>query len=150
MTILRAHAEDVKEAALKTSTTLNQLLIAISAVALLVGGVVIMNIMLISVAQRTHEIGLRRAVGARRGDIIRQFLFEALCVAVAAGLLGALLGAGLASVLAWNDAATSKVTWIPFLLSVVSCGLLAVAFGLYPARKAALVDPVVALREKRM
>lgn len=142
--------EDVKEAALETSTTLNKLLIAISSVALLVGGVVIMNIMLISVSQRTHEIGLRRAVGASRGDIITQFLLESLCVAVAAGLLGGLLGAGIASALGWKGVATSKVTWLPFALSVVSCGLLAIVFGLYPARKAALVDPVVALREKRI
>jgi putative ABC transport system permease protein len=141
---------DVKEAALKTSSTLTTLLMAISGIALLVGGIVIMNVMLISVSQRSHEIGLRRTVGARQNDILGQFLMEALGVALAGGLLGAAGGVGLASLLAWTGAAVSQVTWIPFVLSIVSCGLVAVVFGLYPARRAAQVNPVVALREKQM
>jgi putative ABC transport system permease protein len=142
--------EDVKEAGLKTSSTLTTLLMAISGIALLVSGIVIMNLMLISVSQRIHEIGLRRTVGARRKDILRQFLLESLGVALAGGLLGAVAGVGIASFLAWVGVAVSQVTWIPFVIAVASCGLVAVVFGLYPARRAARVDPVVALREKRM
>ena len=141
---------DVKEAALKTSSTLTTLLMAISGIALLVGGIVIMNVMLISVSQRSHEIGLRRTVGARQKDILGQFLMEALGVALVGGLLGAAGGVGLASLLSWAGVAVSQVTWIPFALGIISCGLVAVVFGLYPARRAAQVNPVVALREKRM
>jgi putative ABC transport system permease protein len=142
--------EDVKEAALKTSSTLTTLLMAISGIALLVGGIVIMNLMLISVSQRIHEIGLRRTVGARRKDILGQFLLESLGVALVGGLLGAVVGVGIASLLAWRGVAVSQVTWTPFAIAIAACGLIAVVFGLYPARRAAQVDPVVALREKRM
>ncbi|MBZ5496888.1 MAG: ABC transporter permease [Acidobacteriia bacterium] len=142
--------EDVKETALTTSSTLTTLLIAISAISMLVGGVVIMNLMLISVSQRVHEIGLRLTVGARPRDILVQFLFEALGVALAGGVLGAAGGAGIASLLAWKGVAVSQITWIPFAISIAACTLVAVAFGLYPARKAARLDPVAALREKRM
>jgi len=142
--------EDVKEAALVTSSTLTALLIAISGISMLVGGVVIMNLMLISVSQRVHEIGLRLTVGARRRDILRQFLFEALFVALVGGLLGAAGGVGVASLLAGAGVAVSKITWIPFVISIAACSLVAVVFGLYPARKASRLDPVMALREKRM
>jgi len=112
--------------------------------------VVIMNLMLISVSQRVHEIGLRRTVGARPLDILWQFLFEALGVALIGGLLGAAGGAGIAALLAWKGVAVSQITWIPFTISIAACTLVALAFGLYPARKASRLDPVVALREKRM
>jgi putative ABC transport system permease protein len=142
--------EDVKETALATSSTLTTLLIGISAISMLVSGVVIMNLMLISVSQRVHEIGLRLTVGARPRDILGQFLFEALGVALIGGLLGAAGGAGIALLLAWAGVAVSKITWIPFVISIAACSLVAITFGLYPARKAARLDPVVALREKRM
>jgi len=142
--------EDVKETALTTSSTLTTLLIAISVISLLVGGVVIMNLMLISVSQRVHEIGLRLTVGARPRDILCQFLFEALGVTLIGGLLGAAGGAGIAALMAWNGVAVNRITWIPFAISIVACTLVALAFGLYPASKAARLDPVVALREKRM
>ena len=142
--------EDVKEAGLKTSSTLTTLLLVTSGIALLVGGIVIMNLMLIAVSQRSHEIGLRRTVGARRKDILGQFFLEALGVALVGGLLGAAGGAGIASFLAWRGVAVSQITWIPFVIALATCGSVAVVFGLYPARKAARVDPVVALREKKM
>lgn len=142
--------EDVKEFALATSSTLDRLLLALSILVLLVGGGVIMNLMLISVTQRTHEIGLRRSLGASQSDILRQFLLEALLVTLAAGVLGALLGAGIATFLDWRGLATSKVTWLPFAVSIGACSLLALAFGLYPARKAARIDPASALGQKRL
>ena len=142
--------EDVKEVALESSNTLDRLLIAVSIVVLLVGGVMIMNIMLISVTQRGHEIGLRRAVGASRSDILRQLLFESLCVTVVAGLIGATLGAATASVLDWQGIVASKVTLTPFMVAILSCSVLALLFGMYPARKAARIDAATALREQRV
>lgn len=142
--------EDLKEAALTTSSTLSTLLIVLSAIGLLAGGVVIMNLMLISVSQRVHEIGLRRTVGADRRDILRQFLFESLLIALAGGVVGIAGGVAAAWLLAWAGVATSRITWVPFAIAIVSCSLIAVAFGLYPARRASQVDPAVALRTKGM
>jgi putative ABC transport system permease protein len=122
------------------------LLIAVASVSLVVGGISIMNIMLVSVAERTREIGLRMAVGANRRNIRRQFLIEALILALIGGLAGALLGAAAAVAIAW------KAGW-PILISpwtiVLACGfvgLVGISFGLYPAHRAARLDPIVALR----
>jgi len=140
--------EDVKEAALTTSSTLTTLLIALAAVALLAGGVVIMNLMLIWVSQRVHEIGLRRALGARQRDILGQFLIEALCVTLGGGALGAACGVLGAALLSWAGVATSRISWMPFAAAMLACGLVALVFGLYPARKASRMDPAVALKTK--
>jgi len=142
--------EDVKEAALSTSSTLTTLLIALAAIALLAGGVVIMNLMLISVSQRIHEIGLRRAVGARRRDILAQFFFETLCVALAGGALGGALGVAVATLLGWAGVAANRITWIPFAAAIAACALVALVFGLYPARKASRMDPAAALRKQAL
>ena len=119
---------------------------AVAEVSLLVGGIGIMNIMLVSVTERTREIGLRMAIGAKRGHILAQFLTEALVLSLMGGLLGVGLGLGLASVLA------TRFGW-PMLIrpdvAVFAClfsGLVGVVFGLYPARKASLLDPIQALR----
>jgi putative ABC transport system permease protein len=126
--------------------TLGVLLIAVASVSLIVGGISIMNIMLVSVTERTREIGLRMAVGATRMDIQRQFLVESAVLASMGGLIGAVLGAVAASAMAW------KAGW-PIFISrwamVVACGfagIVGIAFGLYPARRAARLDPIVALR----
>jgi putative ABC transport system permease protein len=140
--------EDVKEAALATSSTLTTLLIALSAVALVAGGVMIMNLMLLSVSQRVHEIGLRRALGARQQDILAQFLIETLCITLAGGALGAALGVLGASLLSWAGVATSRITWMPFAAAILACGLVALVFGQYPARRASRMDPAVALKTK--
>jgi len=134
--------EDVEQAALRTSDTLNNLLVATSAIAFLVGGLIIMNVMLLSVSERVQEIGLRRATGARRQDIVAQFLTEALLVTLAGGAVGVLVGV-VASLLLSDMA---KLTWLPFAVALVSCGVVALVFGIYPARKAAAVDPIVSLR----
>ncbi len=122
------------------------LLIAVAAVSLVVGGISIMNIMLVSVTERTREIGLRMAVGATRRDIRWQFLIEALILALMGGLAGAVSGAAAAVAIAW------KAGW-PILISpwaiTLACGFagfIGISFGLYPAHRAARLDPMVALR----
>jgi putative ABC transport system permease protein len=126
--------------------TLTTLLAAIAAVSLLVGGIGIMNIMLVSVTERTREIGVRMAVGAKAADIRLQFLVEALTLALAGGLVGVALGMGMA----WRLAASFgwPVLYRPdvILVAVGFSGLIGVGFGLYPAHKASQLDPIQALR----
>jgi len=136
----------IADAALSTSKTLNNLLYATSGIALLIGGIVIMNIMLLSVSERAREIGLRRALGARRRDILGQFLTEALAVTLAGGVLGIVCGVAASILLAEHV----KITGVSLAVSIVSCSAVALLFGLYPARKAAAVDPVVAMREAKI
>jgi putative ABC transport system permease protein len=126
--------------------TLGFLLIAVASVSLIVGGISIMNIMLVSVTERTREIGLRMAVGARRRDIRRQFLIEAVTLALVGGLIGAAIGSAGAVSIAW------QAQW-PILISpwaiVLACGfsgLVGILFGFYPAYRASRLDPMVALR----
>jgi ABC-type antimicrobial peptide transport system permease subunit len=138
--------EDVEGAALETSTTLMALLIATSVVALIAGGLVIMNLMLIAVSQRSREIGLRRAVGARASDITRQFLLESLFIALAGGLLGTALGVAVAAALGALGVANSRITWVPFALALGACMAIGIAFGVRPARQAARMDPAASLR----
>ena len=134
---------NAQEASLNTITNL---LAAVAAVALLVGGIGIMNIMLVSVTERTREIGVRMAVGAKPRNILAQFLVEALTLATAGGFLGVVLGLTggrvLASRLHWPMLMRADI----IVISVVFSALVGVIFGLYPARKASLLDPIEALR----
>jgi putative ABC transport system permease protein len=120
------------------------LMVAISSVGLLIGGIGVMNIMLVSVTERTREIGVRKAVGARRRDIVTQFLIEAVTLTGLGGVLGILIGVGLA-LLVQTVMPTHVPLWAPVVGFVVSVGL-GVGFGLWPAWKAARLDPVDALR----
>jgi putative ABC transport system permease protein len=126
--------------------TLTTLLAAIAAVSLLVGGVGIMNIMLVSVTERTREIGLRMAVGARRVDILTQFLVEALTLSIAGGLVGIASGLAVAEKLSqsfqWPLLIRPQIT----IIAVGFSALVGIGFGLYPARKASRLDPIEALR----
>ena len=121
---------------------------AIAGVSLLVGGIGIMNIMLANVLERRREIGLMRALGARRRDVIAQFLREASVICIAGALLGLVLGAILAYLIA--AFAGWQVAWapVPILFSVSFCALVGMAFGVYPARHAARLDPIAALRHE--
>jgi putative ABC transport system permease protein len=122
------------------------LLGSVASISLLVGGIGIMNIMLVSVTERTREIGIRMAVGARSRDIMLQFLVEAVVMAATGGIAGILLGIGSSEVLAqwaqWPTRIDPAIVLVAFLFS----GAVGVFFGFYPARKAANLDPIEALR----
>jgi len=126
--------------------TLTTLLASIAAVSLLVGGIGIMNIMLVSVTERTREIGIRMAVGARPGAILAQFLVEALALAIAGGLIGVGLGILAARRLATQFGWPMLIRPDIVVIAVAFSAFVGVAFGLYPARKASLLDPIEALR----
>ncbi len=137
---------DIKEALSQSSRTMSLLLACIAAISLLVGGIGIMNIMLVSVTERTREIGLRKAIGARRFDILSQFLAEAIVVSVCGGVIGIVLGwavtAIMAAVSGWSTSISAAAVFLAFFFSV-SIGIV---FGLYPARKASFLNPIEALR----
>jgi putative ABC transport system permease protein len=126
--------------------TLTLFLGIVSAIALLVGGLVIMNIMLVSVGERTREIGLRRAMGARRKDILTQFLTEALAVSVSGGVIGTALGILGTLIVRMATKTPAVVSWQALGLSAFFSIAVGVVFGVHPARRAAFLDPVEALR----
>jgi putative ABC transport system permease protein len=119
---------------------------AVVGIGIVVGGIVIMNIMLMSVSERTHEIGIRKAVGARSTDIERQFLAEAVVLATLGGILGVLWGWALASLVANVSPLPARVTsWSIAVALTLGAGV-GILFGVYPARRAARLDPVASLR----
>ena len=129
-----------------TMDMLTILLACIAGISLIVGGIGIMNIMYVSVTERTKEIGLRMSVGARGIDILSQFLIEAILISVTGGVIGVLIGIGLSmlmkTVLHWP---VSIQAWT-VLLSFLVCTITGVFFGWYPAKKAANLDPIEAIR----
>jgi putative ABC transport system permease protein len=137
---------DIAEAAQTTARVMAVLLGSVASISLLVGGIGIMNIMLVSVTERTREIGIRMAVGARGRDIMLQFLVEAVVMAATGGLIGIFLGIGSSEVLKewaqWPTLISPTIVAIAFLFS----GAVGVFFGFYPAKKAANLDPIEALR----
>jgi putative ABC transport system permease protein len=138
--------QEISQMATATSRIMTVLLGAIAGVSLLVGGIGIMNIMLVSVTERTREIGLRLAVGARSGDILMQFLIEAVTLSVVGGLIGIGLGVGGARALSANFGWTTLVSFDSIGLAFAFSAAIGVFFGFYPARKAARLDPIDALR----
>jgi putative ABC transport system permease protein len=137
---------EIASAQQEGTKTLTTLLMAIAAVSLLVGGIGIMNIMLVSVTERTREIGVRMAVGARARDIQLQFLVEALALSVSGGLIGVATGLGIAGWLASAFGWSMLVRPDVILIAVGFSGLVGVGFGFYPALKASRLDPITALR----
>lgn len=139
---------DLLEKAEQTQRIFTLVLGAIACISLLVGGIGIMNIMLATVTERTKEIGLRRALGARRHDIIFQFLVETLVLTSTGGLLGVICGIALShQVTRWAGIATMIQLWSPVMAFATSV-LVGIVFGLYPARRAAMMDPIEALRHE--
>lgn len=125
---------------------MNRMLTLISTVSLLVGGIVIMNIMLVSIRERIKEIGVRRCFGARRLDIAQQFLFEAVLISLAGGFLGSLLGFTLSEISNQLDLLPATITWEPFVAAFALCALIGLIFGVQPARKASQLNPDETLR----
>ena len=138
-----SNVQQVREAAVQTQALL---LAAVAVVSLIVGGIGIMNIMLVSVTERTREIGLRMAVGGRGRDILMQFLIEALTMACAGGVIGIGLGIGISFLVSIVGHWPTVITAFSIFLGFVSAAFTGVVFGFYPARRAAALDPIEALR----
>jgi putative ABC transport system permease protein len=128
------------------SQTMTLLLGSVAAVSLVVGGIGIMNIMLVSVTERTREIGIRLAVGAQPRDIMAQFLVEAIVLSALGGVIGILLGMGIALVMPYLAGWTTAMPWNAVSLAFGVSAMIGVFFGFYPAQKASRLDPIVALR----
>jgi putative ABC transport system permease protein len=130
----------------RSQSIFTYVMVAIAAISLLVGGIGIMNIVLATVLERTREIGIRRAIGARRGDIVRQFLLESVLISIGGGVVGIAFGYFLSWLIAraaeWKTIVTPESIAIAFGVSVA----VGVTFGIYPARKASRIDPIEALR----
>jgi putative ABC transport system permease protein len=137
---------DLAQARNEASSTMSMLLASIAAVSLVVGGIGIMNIMLVSVTERTREIGVRMSIGARRMDILSQFLLEAIVMSLLGGAIGILLGVGGSHLITAIAGWSTFISTGSIILSVVFSMLVGIFFGYYPARKAASLNPIDALR----
>jgi len=137
---------DIIERVSSVSDTLTMLLGGVAAVSLVVGGIGIMNIMLVSVTERTREIGIRLAIGAQPRDVLYQFLVEAVVLSVLGGIIGIMVGSAVALALPLIAGWTTVLPWNAILLSFAVSGAIGMFFGIYPARKASQLDPIVALR----
>ena len=138
--------EEIFQAQETSSRVMSILLAAIASVSLVVGGIGIMNIMLVSVTERTREIGLRQAIGAKTKDILTQFLVEAVTLSVMGGVLGIVIGAIASKLISYFAHWSTLVSPAAIAMAFVFSALVGVFFGFYPARKAALLDPIEALR----
>ena len=139
-------AEDRMEMVSSTLSTMTLFVSAIAGISLIVGGIGIMNIMLVSVTERTREIGIRKALGGTHKDILIQFLIEAVTVSMLGGLLGALVGFLLTSIVTTVMDLSARFSYDSLLLAVLFSASIGIFFGIYPANKAAKLDPIEALR----
>jgi putative ABC transport system permease protein len=138
--------EDIAQTANATSKVMTGLLAAIASVSLLVGGIGIMNIMLVSVTERTREIGIRMAVGAHGRDILLQFLVESIVLSCLGGVFGILVGVGTAKLVTMITGWNTLISPSAILMSFTFSAFIGIFFGFYPAKKAAALDPIEALR----
>jgi putative ABC transport system permease protein len=138
--------EEVFSAQESSARVMSILLAAIASVSLIVGGIGIMNIMMVSVTERTREIGIREAIGARRRDILTQFLVEAVTLSIAGGIIGIVVGLTSSYLITQLADWTTRISPAAILLAFFFSGLVGVFFGYYPARRAAMLDPIEALR----
>ena len=138
--------EEMAATRVEMARTMTLLLMSVASVSLLVGGIGIMNIMLVSVTERTREIGLRMAVGARTRDILRQFLAEAISLSIVGGAIGVVLGLTVSRLLTSGLGWPTLITPSSILVAFAFAGAVGIFFGFYPARKAAELDPIEALR----
>src|SRR3977135_1469432 len=122
------------------------LMFAVASVGLIVGGIGVMNIMLVSVTERTREIGVRKAIGAKRSNILAQFLIEAVTLSAVGGVIGVILGSGLTLALRYGLKMAAVLSFFWIAAALVLCALIGIVFGVYPACNAARLDPVEALR----
>ena len=137
---------EIQAALMETSRTMTMLLGSIATISLLVGGIGIMNIMLVSVTERTREIGLRKAVGARMRDIRSQFLIEAVVISVLGGTLGLLVGSGISFAMSHFAGWATRISLESVLLAFLFSSAVGIGFGFWPAKKAASLNPIDALR----
>ena len=137
---------EIQETLASTTKTMSWLLGSIAVISLLVGGIGIMNIMLVSVTERTREIGLRKAIGARARDIMTQFIIEAIVMSVSGGLIGIAVGIGIAAALSFAAGWTTKVSFSAVALATIFSIAVGMVFGIWPARKASQLNPIEALR----
>jgi macrolide transport system ATP-binding/permease protein len=137
---------DIKAALESSTKTMSLLLGCIAAISLLVGGIGIMNIMLVSVTERTREIGLRKAIGASNKDIMTQFLIEAVLMSFIGGVSGIALGTGVSMLITLFTGWSVKISLSPVLLATTFSLIVGIVFGLWPAQKASQLDPIEALR----
>jgi putative ABC transport system permease protein len=137
---------ELAEAATSTTEVMSWLLAAIASISLLVGGIGIMNIMLVSVTERTREIGIRMAVGARGNDVRVQFLVESVMISLAGGVLGILVGIASAAIVGKMTGWSTRTSPEAILVAVLFSAAVGIFFGFYPARKAASLHPIQALR----
>jgi putative ABC transport system permease protein len=137
---------DILSAATQVTGVLTVFLGAIAGISLVVGGIGVMNIMLVSVTERTREIGLRKAVGARRRDILYQFLTETLVLSILGGIIGILVGAGISALVNASGAIATVVSVQSVVLAFGFSAAVGVFFGIYPANRAASLKPIEALR----
>lgn len=140
------NTDDIRETITSTTQTMTLLIAAIAVISLIVGGIGVMNIMLVSVTERTSEIGVRMAVGARQSDILQQFLIEAVLVCLLGGVIGVSLALAIGGIFTWSGASFQMVFSTTSIVVAFACStLIGVAFGFLPARNAARLDPVDAL-----